>query len=61
MGTIEVAPEKRAQVLPLLMAYQARCLKLARTIQEYSSSAREIGPGTPGDKIFDTCAETVTP
>lgn len=48
MGTIEVAPEKRAQVLPLLMAYQARCLKLARTIQEYSSSAREIGPGTPG-------------
>jgi (4S)-4-hydroxy-5-phosphonooxypentane-2,3-dione isomerase len=26
MGTIEVAPEKRAQVLPLLMAHRARCL-----------------------------------
>ena len=27
MGTIEVAPEKRAEVLPLLMAHRARCLK----------------------------------
>jgi quinol monooxygenase YgiN len=27
MGTIEVAPGKRAQVLPLLMAHRARCLK----------------------------------
>jgi quinol monooxygenase YgiN len=27
MGTIEVVPEKRAQVLPLLMAHRARCLK----------------------------------
>jgi (4S)-4-hydroxy-5-phosphonooxypentane-2,3-dione isomerase len=26
MGAIEVAPEKRAQVLPLLMAHRARCL-----------------------------------
>jgi (4S)-4-hydroxy-5-phosphonooxypentane-2,3-dione isomerase len=27
MGTIEVAPGNRAQVLPLLMAHRARCLK----------------------------------
>ena len=27
MGTIEVAPEERAKVLPLLMAHRARCLK----------------------------------
>jgi len=27
MGTIEVAPGKRAQVLPLLMAHRSRCLK----------------------------------
>jgi (4S)-4-hydroxy-5-phosphonooxypentane-2,3-dione isomerase len=27
MGTIEVAPGKRAQVLPHLMAHRARCLK----------------------------------
>jgi (4S)-4-hydroxy-5-phosphonooxypentane-2,3-dione isomerase len=27
MGTVEVAPEKRDQVLPLLMAHRARCLK----------------------------------
>ena len=27
MGTIEVAPAKREQVLPLLMAHRARCLK----------------------------------
>jgi (4S)-4-hydroxy-5-phosphonooxypentane-2,3-dione isomerase len=27
MGTVEVAPERRDQVLPLLMAHRARCLK----------------------------------
>ena len=27
MGTVEVAPGKRDQVLPLLMAHRARCLK----------------------------------
>jgi len=27
IGTIEVAPGKRDQVLPLLMAHRARCLK----------------------------------
>jgi autoinducer 2-degrading protein len=27
MGTVEVTPEKRDQVLPLLMAHRARCLK----------------------------------
>jgi (4S)-4-hydroxy-5-phosphonooxypentane-2,3-dione isomerase len=27
MGTIAVAPEKREQILPLLMAHRARCLK----------------------------------
>jgi autoinducer 2-degrading protein len=27
MGAVEVAPERRDQVLPLLMAHRARCLK----------------------------------
>jgi quinol monooxygenase YgiN len=27
VGTIEIAPEKKAQLLPLLMAHRARCLK----------------------------------
>src|ERR1700745_447913 len=27
MGTVEVAPERRDQVLPLLMSHRARCLK----------------------------------
>ena len=27
MGTVELAPEKRDQVLPLLMAHRRRCLK----------------------------------
>jgi len=27
VGTIEVAPERRDQLLPLLMAHRARCLK----------------------------------
>ncbi|MGY3549018.1 autoinducer 2-degrading protein [Bradyrhizobium sp. USDA 4472] len=27
MGTVEFAPERRDQVLPLLMAHRARCLK----------------------------------
>jgi quinol monooxygenase YgiN len=27
MGTVEVAPGKRDQILPLLMAHRARCLK----------------------------------
>ena len=27
LGTVEVTPEQRTQVLPLLMAHRARCLK----------------------------------
>ena len=45
MGAIEVAPEKRAQVLPQLLAHKARCLT-AKAVEGVNAMSRLASAAT---------------